>query len=538
MFRLQINSIDHIVVRKTCIGATVITACLLSALTLGLFGFSPAFAAEREVIVLTGNDLTLEEVVRIAENRADIAISPEGMARIKAARQVIQHYVDNKIPAYGINTMYGQDVDVTLSQSEIIWANRVNLFQEATIIGDGSQPTIDPGVVRATWALLVNSYAKGFSGVSPELAEELVERVNSNRIPTDIEDGGSMGDADLIKNAKLAVNLYGKPGFEVGAGEGTNLLTYNFVSIARAARVAKRFEQLLARAKVSLALAMEGFRANLTPISKSAMRAATLDSKREVLKQMQFLLQGSLLWKVDGPRNLQDFLSLRTSADQLAAVGTSSARLIETLTSYFNALQVSPMVDTETGEIKSVTEWDTSQLTLDMDHFRLAVALMAIGINDRTLKIMSRPHTDLPSGFASEDPTKFDGLYTRNITYWATSLAREAVQYSHPVTGMTSSYVAEGHEDYSTPFPNSVFLAEHLVDRLEKIVTIEALVGSFALERRIQSGELTEKDIPAPLRIVQREIIQRSPMQIAVEEQYSFAPLLEYFIEEYQPPQE
>lgn len=121
---------------------------------------------------------------------------------------------------------------------------------------------------------------------------------------------------------------------------------------------------------------------------------------------------------------------------------------------------------------------------------------------------------------------------------WATSIMREAVQNSKPVTGMSASFVPEGDEDYSTPFPNSTLMAERLVNSLEKIVTIEALIGSFALERRLQSGQLTEKDIPEPLRTLQREIIKRSPMQIPVDAQYSLAPLLKYFIEEYQPPQE
>jgi len=534
------TSIEQVVLRKKCIAVALLAACVVSAVLLDLLGATPAFAAKREVIALTGNDLTLDEVVKIAENKADIAISPEGMQRIEAANNVIQQYVDKKIPAYGINTMYGQDWDVTLPVPEIKRINRINLVQEATKLGDGSEPFIDPGIVRAAWALLVNSFAKGFSGASPGLAKEIVRRVNSNDIPKDIEYGGSMGAADLVMNAKLAVSLYKKPGFEVGPGEATTLLTHNFLSIAKAIVIANRFEGLLARAKVALALAMEGFRANPSPISKPAMRSATLASKRKVQSDMQFLLKGSKLWgnKAKGPRRLQDFLSLRTSSDLLAAVGTSLQRLKETLHAYSNALQVSPMVDVETGRILSVTEWDTTQLTLDMHQFRQTLGLMAQQNNSRTLKVISRPYSDLQSGFASKDALKFDGLYTRNITYWATSLMRDAVQNSHPITVMTPSFVAEGDEDYSPPFPNSVALADRLVDRLGKIITIEALIGSFAIERRLQSGELTEEDIPEPLRIVQRNIIKRSSMQIPIDEVYSFAPLLKYFLEEYQPPKD
>lgn len=287
---------------------------------------------------------------------------------------------------------------------------------------------------------------------------------------------------------------------------------------------------------------MEGFRANPSPISKSAMTTATTANKRRVQSEMQFLLSESRLWGKTGarggPRSLQDSLSMRVAPDVLAAVATSLQRLDATLLAYCNSIPVSPMVDVTTKSMISVTEWDPTQLTLDVDQFRQALGVMAIGVESRGVKAMSRPFTDLPSGFANVDPTKYDGLYTRNVSYWLTSLFREALQNTEPVTGMTASFQAEGHEDISAPFPNSVAMAETLVDRLEEMVTLEALIGSFAIERRFQSGELVEADVPAPIRAVQKEIVRRSPLQTAPEEQYSLAPLLRYFIDEYQPPKE
>ncbi len=503
---------------------------------------SPQASPPRETIVLNGSDMTLAEVVKIAENRADIRLSPEGVERIKVARQAVQQFVDKGIPAYGVNTMYGQDVDVVLSQDQIERWNRVNVFQEATVIGDGSRPFLAPGVVRATMALLVNSYAKGSSGVSLPLAETLVARVNENRIPKNIEDGGSVGDADLTMNNQLTVGLYDTPGFALGAGEATALMTHSFISIARAAVVVQRFEALLAKSKVALALDMEGFRANPSPVSPMAMANATTANKRVVQQEMQFLLSGSKLWGKAGekgaPRNLQDFLSMRVAPDVLAAVKTSLDRLNATLVAFCNAVPVSPMVDVKTGTLLSVTEWDPTQLTLDVDQLRQAMAILAIAVESRGLKTMSRPLTDLPSGFANTDPTKYDGLYTRNISYWLTSLLREAMQNTTPVIGLTASFMAEGHEDISAAFPNSVAMAEVALERLEKMVTLEALIGSFAIERRLQSGELTQNDIPLPLRTVQKAIMLRSPLHTGVENQYSLAPLLKYFIGEYQPPKE
>jgi len=506
-----------------------------------VFSFLEANAETREIIVLTGNDLTLEDILKIAENRADIRVSPEGIKRIKAANDVIQYYVENKIPAYGVNTMFGSDHDVTLPVEEIKRFNRINVHQEATKIGDGSRPIVKTEVLRAAWALMVNSYARGFSGPSYELVEKIVERVNTNKIPTNVEYGGSMGDADLIMNNKLALSLFEDPDFELGPGEATTIMTHNFITISKAILLIKRFESLLPRAKVALALNMEGFRANLSPISEQAMKVTTRVNKHKIQAELQFLLNQSELWKDEssyGPRNLEDPLSIRVSSDVLATVEKSLQRLEKTLIEYSNAVPVSPMVDTESRKMTVVTEYDTSQLTLDMDQFRQALGLLSISIDGITQKTISRPFTDLPSGLSSGNPNKYDGLYTYNLSYWNTSLMREALQYSHPVMAMTASFSAEGTEDYSTPFPNSVEMAEDMIDRLEKMVTIEALIGAFAIQRRIEMGQLSINQVPVQLRNVLKEIIKRSPMQFAEDQQYSLQPLLKYFIAEYNPPKE
>lgn len=493
---------------------------------------------DKEVIVLTGDDLSLDDIEKIADDRADIEMSSDGWERISAAHKVVESYVEKGIPAYGFTTMFGQDFNVVLPQEEIKRFNRINVIQEATTLGDGSQPALDRGVARAAWALLVNSYAKGFSGVSRKLTEFLIARVNSNQIPDKIEDGGSMGDADLTMNCRLALSLYDLPGFELGAGEAMNLMSHNFITVARAALVVQRAEHLLAKSKVALALAMEGYRANPSPISEAATNSAAYVSKKKVQREMQFLLDGSQLWTPNGPRRLQDFLSMRDGADVIAAAEECLAGAEAAVREAANAHQGNPMVDVKQGRLASVSDFDTTELTLKIEALREAIGLMAVTSANRSLKVLSRPFTDLASGFTGEDKGGFDGLYTRNITYWLASLERDVRLFSTPVALSSISFVAEGVEDYSTPLPDSVALSERLLERSEKVVTIEALIGSFALERRIQKGQLTRKDVPVHVRDVHDEVIRHSPMNIAVDQQYSLGPLLEFFVMDYRPPEE
>ena len=47
-----------------------------------------------------------------------MAVSAEGMERIRLARGVVDHYIEKGLPAYGITTMYGADFQTTLTAGD------------------------------------------------------------------------------------------------------------------------------------------------------------------------------------------------------------------------------------------------------------------------------------------------------------------------------------------------------------------------------------------------------------------------------------
>jgi len=487
-------------------------------------------ASKDKVIVLDGSSLSIGDIVDIAHARATIEISSEGMDHIEKARAVVDHYIEEKLPAYGITTMYGADFKTTLPPDEMKRFGRINLIQEAIRVGDESLPTVDTGTMRAAWALLVNSYARGYSGASPELARTLVDRVNSGRVPDNVEFGNSMGDADLIANAQAAMSLLADPGFELKAGEATNLLTHNFITVAMAAEVVQRAKAILRGEEAAFALTIEGFRANLGPLSGLGSREDVLGSREKVRKDLEALLDGSRLWEPDGPRQLQDFLSLRDGAENLAALRLELDQFVPVLEAFANSNQGSPVVDVEHRTLTSVPDFDTSQVTLGMDSLRQAIGLVTVAANSRGLKLVSHPFIDLPSGLVSGDPNSFNGIYTRNVTYLMTSLEREARLQTQPVVGITESYMAEGDEDYSPAFPNSVLMAGALATRAEQVMVLEALIGSAAIQRRLESGELKFDDVPPALRDLQAGVVKRSPLAVAIDQHYDLAPLLQYYV--------
>jgi histidine ammonia-lyase len=326
------------------------------------------------------------------------------------------------------------------------------------------------------------------------------------------------------------MSLLADPSFRMKPGEATNLLTHNFISVALAAEVVERAKALLAAGETSLALSMEGFRANLGPLSQAESRQDALGSRRAVRDALRRLLAGSLLWKPNGPRQLQDFLSLRDGVENLATLRLAIDQYTPVLEAFANSNQGSPVVDVKGRTLTSVPDYDTTQVTLGMDTLRQALGLVVVASNSRGLKVLSHPFTDLPSGLSSPDPLKSDGIYTRNITYIMTSLERAALLQTQTIVPLTESYVAEGDEDYSPAFPNSVLMAENLAVHAGQVITLEGLIGSAAVQRRIALKQLTIDDVPPALRGLQRGIIKRSPFAIPITRQYDLGPLLAYYV--------
>ena len=70
-----------------------------------------------DVVSITGHDLSIDDVERIAIGGATAALSAEAVARIDASRALIDGAVEAGTPTYGVNTGFGRFVDVAIEPS-------------------------------------------------------------------------------------------------------------------------------------------------------------------------------------------------------------------------------------------------------------------------------------------------------------------------------------------------------------------------------------------------------------------------------------
>ena len=77
-----------------------------------------ALDGEPMEVVLNGENVTYEDVVKVARNDAPLRFSDEGIERIKRCQRMIETLVDKGEKIYGVTTGIGELASVFLSPEQ------------------------------------------------------------------------------------------------------------------------------------------------------------------------------------------------------------------------------------------------------------------------------------------------------------------------------------------------------------------------------------------------------------------------------------
>src|SRR5256884_3645484 len=176
---------------------------------------------------------------------------------MRRSRAIVQDVLSGGEPVYGLTTGVGERKAYLLDPAQRQRFNHRLVLNHRIAKGDGAPPD----VVRGAMLCLANSYAKGVTGVRPELAEMIVTLLNEGFAPP-VRRLGSIGQGDLGPMADLAHGLITRSGFEVAENEGLALVSSNAFTTAWACLATADAEALLAVFDVAGAPALEAFGAH------------------------------------------------------------------------------------------------------------------------------------------------------------------------------------------------------------------------------------------------------------------------------------
>jgi histidine ammonia-lyase len=440
---------------------------------------------QKMTISLNGSDLTVTQVVAVARHGETVALAPEAIAAMRRSRAIVQDALAGGEPVYGLTTGVGERKAYLLDPAERQRFNHRLVLNHRIAQGD----VAPADVVRGAMLCLANSYAKGVTGVRPELAEMIVALLNEGFAPP-VRRLGSIGQGDLGPMADLAHGLIIRSGFEVAENEGLALVSSNAFTTAWACLATADAGALLAVFDVAGALDLEAFGANVACLHPVIEQIRPFPGLAATLHQLRLMLAGSYLWQPGAARFLQDPLTFRCLPQIHGAARDALGYVMNILQIELNSSQSNPVVvpagngpGTEQGRIVSVGNFDIGHLAAALDFLRIALAPVVTSANERAVKLLQAPYSGLPAGLAAGVGSPDDALAELAVAGQAITV--EARTLAQPVSyELASSVKGDGIEDRATMAPLSARRLADMIALSARVAAIEFVVAAQAIDLR------------------------------------------------------
>ncbi len=423
-------------------------------------------------VVLTGHDLTLEDVLRVSRGGEGAELDPSAVEQMRVARAVVEQAEADGREVYGLTTGVGARKRFRSSGDAAAFNRRLLLDHRV-----GMGPAVADDVARAAVLLTANHLAAGWAGARPELPAALVTAL-AGPAPS-IRLHGSIGMGDVAPLADLAYGALGD--LPLAAGEALALISSNAFSTALAALALADAAQLLDALDVAGALDLEAFAGSVAPLDPAAAAARPDPGAVATAERLRGLLEGSYLLGEGAARNLQDPLSFRCLPQVHGAARDALAYARARLDLELNAHQGNPLV--ADGRIVPAASFDVLALAAALDLVRIALAPVLTCAAERSLKLLQAAFSGLPEGLAERPGLAAPALSEFGVVLLA--LAGEARLLAAPVSvDAGSSTHHEGIEDHGTFAPLAARRLAEQVELGERLAAVGLVLACQAVDLR------------------------------------------------------
>lgn len=448
-------------------------------------------------IRLTGHDLTIEDVLAVAREKARVEISEDASERITASNRIVSDIAASGVPTYGISTGFGEMSKVYINQEQNKALQRNLIISHACAVGN---PFPDE-VVRAIMLLRLNTHCSGYSGVSPEVPLILKEMLNKDVIPYVPEKGSLGASGDLANLAQIACVMIGEGevienGKRVPARDalkakgidpvvlkgkdGLGIINGTPVMAALGCLALHDAERCLQAANMGASLVFEAFRGIRAALDPRIQEIRHHEGQQEVAAFILKMLEGSS--SVDTREgDVQDPYTLRCVPQVHGASFDALSYCRSVLEREINAVTDNPIVFPDTHEIISGGNFHGQPLALTLDFLAIATAELA-NISERRIERLVNPALsgNLPA-FLVKDGGVNNGYMIPQYT--AACLVSENKVLAHPAS-VDSIPSSANKEDHVSMGAIAARKAREVVWNTRQVLAIEWLVAAQACELR------------------------------------------------------
>jgi histidine ammonia-lyase len=478
--------------------------------------FIPARAVGGEQVnrvVLTGADLTVEDVEAVARRGAEVALDVHARERMQEARAVIEDLVAHGEVVYGVTTGFG-DLASTFVPAQDGERLQENLLMSHSA---GVGPAFPREVVRAMLLLRANTLALGHSGCRPLIVDRLLAFLALGVHPVVPEQGSVGASGDLAPLAHLALPLIGRGQVErngevvparialkevgleplrLGPKEGLALLNGTQMMSAIGALLVADAERLSHTASVAAAMSVEALLGTDVAFAAEYQLARPHPGQVAVAAELRQLLRDSAIQRSHHghAHKVQDPYSLRCVPQVHGAVRDALDHLRRVLDIELNSATDNPLVfpgggvaDVDTvatggGRVISGGNFHGEPIALALDFAKLAIAELG-SISERRTALLVDPRLNggLPPFLAASSGLESGMMIYQ---YTAAALVSENKVLAHPAS-VDSIPTSANQEDHVSMGSISARHARRVLEHVEQILAIELVVAAQALDLRM-----------------------------------------------------
>ena len=450
-------------------------------------------------ISIDGEQLTIEDLHRLALSDAEAELSAAAREKMKASRAAIEKLIGAGSAVYGVNTGFGKMAATRISPDEISQL-QLNLVRSHAC-GVGS-PLSEPAT-RAMLALRANAIAKGFSGVRPIVAETLIAMLNRRVHPLIPSQGSAGASGDLAPLAHLAQVAIGEgqamfdgrmmPGRDamrageiaplaLEAKEGLALLNGTQAMLALLTLALREAEIAADAADFATALSLDALRGSPVAFDARIMRARPHAGAAITARNIERLNRGSEIREShrspDVDPRVQDPYSLRCAPQVHGAVRDSLAQVRAMVAIEINSATDNPLVFAETGDVLSGGNFHGQPLAMAADQMAVALATLG-GISERRIEQMTNPQTSMLPAFLVREAGLNSGFMILQVTAAALASEMRALAAPHSVGSIPTS---ANQEDYVSMGMGAARRIEPMLANLRNILAIELLAACQGID--------------------------------------------------------
>src|SRR5215467_13769344 len=453
-------------------------------------------------VIVSGEPLTIEDVVDVALGRADVELGADVPERMRGSREIVTSAIHGPDAVYGVNTGFGALADTRVGEADLATLQRAIVMSHAA----GAGEPLNDDAVRALLLLRARTLAAGYSGVRAELPARLIQMLNLGLLPV-VPGKGSVGaSGDLAQLAHLAQTLIGEgrlrgPGDPPGGQPAAQVLAeYGIAPLQLAPKEGlslvngtEPMQALLAfsiidagmlvrAADLACALSVEALLGTDRPYDERVQALRPHPGQLDSAANLRALLAGSpLLASHRHSRHaVQDAYSLRCAPQVHGAVRDVLAYARRVIDIELDSVVDNPVIVPD-GEVMTTGNFHGEPLAFAADMLAMALAELA-SISERRVDRLLDPafSRGLPPFLAPEAGTNSGFMLAQ---YTAASLVSENKVLAHPAS-VDSIPTSGKQEDHVSMGWTAVRKLREVVANVRTCLAVEVCCAAQGIDLR------------------------------------------------------